>query len=120
MSREIDDLISKIDIQISILERKKEKLKKMKKSSENDVNYDKYLNSYSGRRLLEKHSLDEYGSWIVKGEDANCDLGGAHHMPHIGTVEGKLINVIKWAVSQNNFWTWGAGGEITKSVYTKV
>jgi hypothetical protein len=70
--------------------------------------------SYSGRRLLEKHSLSETGTWRIRGEDPNCDLAGHHHMPDLGVVEGKLDDIIRYAVSLPGFWQWGAGGEISK------
>lgn len=70
--------------------------------------------SYSGRTLLSKHSLDEEGMWEIRGEDENCDLGGTHYMPRLGIVEGKLRDVISYAVTIPRFWTWGGGGDITK------
>lgn len=70
--------------------------------------------SYSGRTLLTKHSLDEEGMWEILGEDSNCDLGGSHYMPRLGIVEGKLRDVISYAVTIPRFWTWGAGGDITR------
>ncbi len=78
-------------------------------------NYDRYLGTYSGKKLLEKHSLDEYGAWSVHGEDPNCDFGGYHHMPYIGTFEGTLREVITFAVEMGGFWNWGAGGDIRKA-----
>ena len=70
--------------------------------------------SYSGRELLKKHKLNEQGLWQIRGEDPNCDLGGAHHMPNLGIVEGMLRDVIEYAVELPQFWQWGAGGDITK------
>jgi len=70
--------------------------------------------SYSGRKLLEKHNLNEEGFWQIRGEDANCDLGGSHYMPDLGIVEGRLQDVIEYAVELPRFWTWGGGGDITK------
>lgn len=68
--------------------------------------------SYSGARLLEKHSLDEVGIWQIFGEDPNCDMHGPHHQPDLGIVEGKLEDVIRHAVALPKFWQWGAGGDI--------
>ena len=76
--------------------------------------------SYSGKKLLEKHTLSEYGMWRIKGEDPNCDLGGHHYQPDLGTVEGYLEDVIKHAVALPEFYTWGAGGDITKVNVKKV
>ena len=70
--------------------------------------------SYSGRELLSKHSLTETGQWQIRGEDPNCDFGGAHHQPDLGIVEGTLKDVIEYAVELKGFWQWGAGGTITK------
>lgn len=70
--------------------------------------------SYSGRKLLEAHDLNETGVWRIFGEDPNCDLGGHHHEPDLGLFEGKLDDVIKYAVELPNFWTWGGGGRIVK------
>ena len=76
--------------------------------------------SYSGKKLLEKHSLNETGTWRIRGEDPNCDLGGSHYQPDLGTVEGRLEDVIRYAVSKPNFFTWGSGGDITKVEIKKV
>lgn len=74
-------------------------------------NFDQYTTvSYSGRKLIEKHSLDEVGIWKIKGEDANADLHGSHYQPDLGIVEGKLRDVIMYGVNLPNFWQWGAGG----------
>lgn len=70
--------------------------------------------SYRGKELLRKHKLDEFGIWRIRGEDPNCDLGGAHYQPELGVVEGKLKDVIKYAVKLSDFYTWGSGGDITK------
>jgi len=68
--------------------------------------------SYSGRKLLENHSLQQYGFWKILGEDPNCDMSGPHVQPDLGVVEGKLEDVIKYAVELPNFWQWGGGGDI--------
>ena len=78
-------------------------------------NYKQYTEvSYSGRELLKKHSLDETGLWEILGEDTNCDWGGHHHQPELGIVEGRLGDIIAYAVELGSFWTWGAGGDIRK------
>jgi len=68
--------------------------------------------SYSGRELLKKHSLSEYGIWRVYGEDPNCDMGGPHHQPDLGLYQGTLEDVIRLAVELPRFWNWGGGGDI--------
>lgn len=80
----------------------------------------KWLNSFSGKQLLKKHSLTEYGTWEVKGEDPNCDMGGYHHNPHLGYFEGTLFDVIKKAVELKGFYSWGSGGEISKLEPIKI
>lgn len=78
-------------------------------------NYKKYTEvSYSGRKLLEQHKLTDEGLWKIYGEDPNCDLGGAHHEPELGLVEGRLKDVIEYAVELPMFWQWGGGGRIVK------
>ena len=70
--------------------------------------------SYSAGRLLKKHKLTEYGTWMIYGEDPNCDFGGYHHRPQLETVTGKLSDVVAHAVSLPRFFTWGGGGDIEK------
>lgn len=76
----------------------------------------KYKESYGYQALMRKHNLYEVGLWEVLGEDPNCDLGGPHHSPFLGRVDGRLDKVIEWAVMQPNFWQWGGGGRIAKTV----
>lgn len=84
-------------------------------------NFEQYTKTaYSGRELLKKHSLNEYGIWQVLGEDPNCDLGGSHHQPDLGIYEGTLLDVITMAVELPRFWQWGAGGNIIKKNIEKV
>lgn len=81
---------------------------------------EQFLRGYSGKRLLEKHKLSEHGNWKINGEDPNCDFGGHHHQPYIGTVEGTLDKVIDYAVEHPHFWQWGYGGEIEKVEVKKL
>ena len=76
--------------------------------------------SYSGKKLLAKHSLNEVGTWRIRGEDPNCDFGGAHYQPELGTVEGRLEDVIRYAVKLPDFYTWGNGGDILKVEIRKL
>jgi hypothetical protein len=73
-----------------------------------------YLVSHDGRELLKKHSLNEEGFWQIKGGDTNCDLGGSHHRPDLGVVEGALYDVIAYAIDLPRFWAWGGNGSIAK------
>lgn len=82
---------------------------------EKESKYERFLRTYSGKKLLEEHSLNEEGVWEIRGEDENCDLGGPHHEPRLGHVSGKLGDVIAYAVELSGFWTWGGGGRIIKS-----
>jgi len=73
---------------------------------------DQYLKTYSGRELVKKYSMSQTGVWKVLGEDPNCDFGGHHYQPELGMFEGTLEDVMTYAVTLPNFWTWGAGGDI--------
>lgn len=75
--------------------------------------YKAYLSSYEYKTLLEKYDLDQEGIWLVRGEDPNCDLGGYHYQPTLGYYRGRLEDIVKIAVELKNFWTWGAGGNIS-------
>lgn len=77
-------------------------------------------NSYTGKRLSSKYDNDEYGLWVIYGEDSNCDFGGHHYEPELETVEGKFIDVVKHAVSIKRFFTWGSGGNIKKIEYKSI
>lgn len=79
-----------------------------------------YLETWNGRKLLETYPMHEYGIWRVQGEDPNCDLVGYHHHPDLGTYEGKLVDVLTLAEQLPGFWSWGAGGVITKLNVTKM
>jgi len=83
--------------------------------------YEKWIrSSYSGKKLLAKHSMNETGTWRIRGEDPNCDFGGAHYQPELGTVEGRLEDVIRYAVKLSGFYSWGGGGDIQKVEIKRV
>ena len=86
----------------------------MSKTETKPTALERYKNTYSYKSLIQKHKLTETGLWKVRGEDPNCDFGGSHHMPDLGTYEGKLEDIIAYAVTLPSFWQWGAGGDITK------
>jgi hypothetical protein len=79
-----------------------------------------FLNSYSGQALLKKHSLADYGIWKVRGEDSNPDMGGYHNPPELGIFEGKLEDVINYAVNLSGWYTWGSGGDIEAYSHKKI
>lgn len=81
---------------------------------------EQFRKSYHYNELIKKHSLEEVGVWKVRGEDPNCDLGGSHHMPDLGTYQGKLGDIVEMAVELPSFWQWGAGGEISAVHIKKV
>jgi hypothetical protein len=85
-------------------------------------NYQRYLQTYAGKKLLEKHDLEEVGHWRVLGEDPNCDWGGSHHQPYLTTMYGRLYDVLREAVELGGFWNWGSGREIirTETVMAKT
>lgn len=84
------------------------------------ANLAKYRASYNYRDLVSKHRLSEEGLWRVNGEDPNCDMGGSHVQPYLGTFEGKLEDIVTHAVSLPGFWQWGAGGTISKVAPVKI
>ena len=77
-------------------------------------NIERYRSTYSYKELCKKHSMSEIGIWKIRGEDSNCDFGGSHYQPELGLVEGKLEDIIAYAVELPSFWQWGSGGDITK------
>ena len=80
---------------------------------------DDYLKTYHGVQLLKKYNLSDIGIWEIRGEDPNCDMLGKHDNPYLGTIEGTLQEATEWAVNQNGFWQWGAGGKIKRIVILK-
>jgi hypothetical protein len=77
-------------------------------------NFNKYIkDTWGGKELLKNHKLDDEGIWEIYGEDPNCDMGGSHHTPKLGTVQGKLCDVIMYGASLPSFWQWGSGGHFT-------
>ncbi len=82
---------------------------------------DDYKRTYGYGELIKKHpDMNESGMWQIRGEDPNCDLGGSHHQPDLGVVEGKLGPTILYAVDLPGFWQWGGGGSITKIEVAKL
>lgn len=112
--------IQDLEKQIKALEAQKQQLQKQLESeklsavhpNEKVANY--LTGPYNGRELFKKHKLDEEGIWEIYGEDPNCDFGGSHHMPKLGTFSGTLSKVLEIAVNLSGFYTWGGGGEIRK------
>jgi hypothetical protein len=81
------------------------------KSTEERINYFT-TESISGSHLLNMYTLDTMGAWLIFGETLNADFGGFGHRPELGTVRGKLADVIEYAVDLPGFWSCGAGGDI--------
>lgn len=112
--------IQDLEKQIKALELQKQQLEeKLKQEKLSAVHPNeavaKYLsNTYNGQKLFEKHKLNEEGVWEIYGEDPNCDFGGSHHTPKLGTFSGKLSSVLEIAINLSDFYTWGGGGEIRK------
>lgn len=73
-----------------------------------------YFKTSAGKELLKKHSLLEEGYWRIRGEDPNADFAGSHYQPELGIVQGKLEDVVAYAVALKGFYSWGAGGNIVK------
>ena len=78
----------------------------------------KYKDGYNYRE--NPYPDNQVGVWEVRGEDPNCDFGGAHYTPYLGTFSGKYIDVMSMAVEMSQFWTWGYGGEVKEVVVKKI
>lgn len=87
---------------------------------ESDNKLDEKAQDYINNRWKEKYPLDEYGTWEIRGEDPNCDFGGYHHEPLLGTYKGRFIDVLTYAVNLNGFYTWGSGGRVKKVSPSKI
>lgn len=61
-----------------------------------------------------RYDEDEEGTWHILGEDPNCDLGGYHHEPDLGTFEGTFGEAVDHAMDLKGFFSWGGGGRIKK------
>ncbi len=106
--------INEIDQQIAELKKTKEHFEKEDSRLHTNDKVNDFLQRYSGKELIKKFSLAEYGTWEVRGEDPNCDMGGSHVTPLLGYFKGKLEDVLIHAVNLKGFWAWGAGGEVKK------
>ena len=113
--------IKEIEKEIAKLQAEKEKLEAIERMPEVQRKVKDYLDrTYSGTQLLKHHSLDEKGFWKIKGEDPNCDLGGYHHQPDLGTFEGTLQEALEYGVMHPSFYTWGGGGNFEKVIIIKA
>lgn len=63
-------------------------------------------------RLLKECSSEQEGTWQILGEDPNCDWGGHHSQPDLGTVTGRYRDVVEYALTLRDFIHWGYGGNI--------
>ena len=107
--------IEQIDKEIEKLNVEKEQLLAIERLPKVKKQISTYLSTtYAGRELLKKHSLDDEGYWKILGEDPNCDMGGHHHQPDLGTYYGTLKKVLEIAVQHSNWAAWGGGGNIVK------
>jgi hypothetical protein len=70
--------------------------------------------SHVRARLLKEYSPNTQGTWEIRGEDPNCDLGGHHHEPKLEVVTGTYKNVVEYALTLPNFFQWGSGGRIIR------
>ena len=78
--------LSEVDKQIAKLQKERDTI--LSNIEREKTAFDRFLETYGGRELTSKHSLEEYGIWKVEGEDPNCDFGGSHHQPNLGLFEG--------------------------------
>jgi hypothetical protein len=110
-----NERIKQIDKEIEKLQAEKQRLEEIERMPELQRKIKRYLNdTYSGKRLMEKHSLDEVGFWKVLGEDPNCDLGGYHHQPELGIIKGTLQQALEFGLNHSDFYSWGGGGDFRK------
>lgn len=58
---------------------------------------------------------DAWGTWAVHGEDPNCDMGGPHSNPYLGSFSGTLREAALWATKQGGYYQWGSGGYLQLS-----
>jgi hypothetical protein len=107
--------LQEIDNQIKKLKAERQRIVEAEKPIHSNPKVDQFLKNYTGKRLLEKYSLEATRVWDIYGEDSNCDLGGSHSQPHLATVEGTLIKAVEYAVCLKNFYQWGAGGDIREA-----
>lgn len=80
----------------------------------------KFLSGYSGIDLLTRYEMSQVGVWQIFGEDPNCDMGGSHIQPLLGTVSGELRAVIEYGVTLPAFFQWGSGGTFKLITATPV
>ena len=71
-------------------------------------------------KLLKQYPPAEQGIWQIFGEDPNCDFGGPHVEPMLGTVQGDYASAVEYALGLRNFFTWGAGGRVERVQALKV
>lgn len=76
-----------------------------KREARNKKRHEEFLKSDRYKSLLRKHNLSDIGVWAVRGEEA---------FRPIGHVEGTLEKAILWAVAQDNWSSWGHGGDLEK------
>jgi len=63
---------------------------------------------------------NKYGIWEIYGEDPNCDLGGSHINPFLGTAEGSHDTILAYAKTLPRWDSWGGGGYIQLRTENKV
>jgi hypothetical protein len=75
-------------------------------------NFQTFINGYYGQELLKSNKLSDDGIWEIIGEDSNTSMQGCADAPSLGIVEGKLLDVIHYAINIDRFYSWGGGGRI--------
>lgn len=71
-------------------------------------------------RLLKDFPADKFGTWEIRAEDHNADLGGHHHQQLLGYYEGEYAEIVEFAVEIPGFFAWGAGGNIREVKVQKI
>jgi len=74
-----------------------------------------------GDEFTKKCCCDEIThTWVVYGEDPNCDFGGSHVQPILGYMRGTFDAVAREALKHSNFVTWGSGGKLVAIEIKKI
>ena len=105
--KQIDRQLSEIRKQIETLELREKELLDKKLIPEIELKIQKYLTN-----ARTTYPRDKEGVWKILGEDPNCDFGGYHTQPNLGTVSGTYQKALEYAVTQPLFFGWGSGGSV--------
>lgn len=98
--------LSEIDAQITKLQAEKQKLLEQPK-------YPEQIQNYIDRNRILESQLRDVDYWDIYGE--NPDMNSPSNGPFIETVQGSLLNAIRYSTTLKDFYSWGCGGNIVRS-----